>query len=236
VAWVAHDSGDATLFRGDNETGLGWFAPVYGVLVPSWTARVEVARDAPFTLLTWVGSDREIEAPLIERVSVQCDAGSPAIAAQVSARDGYTVFMLRPPETATHAARTCRVADFETDARALHYRVNGGHLLSLDLVDARYASMSRADSVSVESDARMADLHLRIDQGTIDVLASVPPPLLRVRGVPAFRQVRLNGRALPLSAAPTPGFLLIHGVDWRDSALSESTGPWLNSGAGFAQH
>jgi hypothetical protein len=236
MAWVAHDPGDATLFHGDNETRLGWFAPVYGVLVPSWTARVAVARDAPFTLLTWAGSDRELEAPLIERVSVQCDAGSTAIAAQVSARDSHSVFLLRPPEPATRAARSCRVADFETDARALHCRVNGGRLVSLDLVDARYATMSRADSVSVESNARMADLHLRIDQDTIDVLASVPPALLRVRGVPEFRQVRLNGRALPLSATPTPGVLLIHGADWRDSALSDSTDPWLNSGAGFAQH
>src|SRR5687768_13162287 len=55
VAWVAYDAGEATIGRGDESTGLGWCAPVYGVLVPTWAARIDLAGDAPVTLITWIG-------------------------------------------------------------------------------------------------------------------------------------------------------------------------------------
>jgi hypothetical protein len=237
VAWLVHDAGDATLYHGDEAAGLGWYAPVYGVLVPSWSARIEVAGDGPLMLITWIGGNRDIEAPLVQRVIARCDGADPVIAAKVTGRTGQSVFLLQPGRPATHAAHRCRVAEVETDARALHYRTEGTRAVSLDLVDARFATPTRADSLSIESDEPVADLHLRAEEGIVDLLASVPPARLRVRGAAAFHRLRLNGRELPLSGAATPDLLLIHSADWRDTAPDMPlTRPWLDSGAGFAQH
>jgi hypothetical protein len=35
-AWLLFDAGQATLLHGDEQSGLGWFAPVYGTVVPTW--------------------------------------------------------------------------------------------------------------------------------------------------------------------------------------------------------
>jgi hypothetical protein len=235
VAWVAYDAGEATLVRGDESTGLGWYAPVYGVLVPTWAARIDVAGDAPVTLITWIGSDRDIEAPIVEQSIIQCDGATPAIAAQITGTTSRSVFVLRPGGDASDTRR-CRVLDFESDARVLHYRTAGTRVVSLDLVDARYARTIGASSISIESDDPVADLHLGVENGTVDLRATVPPTRLRVHGAPAFHTFHLNGRELPQSGATRPDLLLIHGSDWRDSAPVRSlTRPWL-AGAGFAEH
>jgi hypothetical protein len=236
VAWVAYDAGEATLVRGDESTGLGWYAPVYGVLVPTWAARIEVAAEAPVTLITWIGSDRDIEAPLVQRAITTCEGATPAIAAQITGTASRSVVMLRPGGDAFDAPRRCRVLDFESDARALHYRTVGTRIVSLDLVDARYATTTRAGSISIESDDPVPDLHLGVENGTLDLRASVPPARLRVRGA-ACHMLRLNGRELPQIGAATSDLLLIHNADWRDSTpVPPLTRPWLVSGAGFAEH
>ena len=218
VAWVVHDAGDATLFHGDESAGLGWYAPVYGTLVSTWTARIETTRDAPLTLVTWIGSDHDLEAPLMQRPDTGSDASSPAIAAQVIGREGVTAFLLRQTGATIDAAGRGRILDFETDGRALHYRATGERLVSLDLVDVRRAITPRSGWISIEADAPVADLHLGIEEGILDLRASLPPPRLHVRGTAGFHTVRLNGRELPLNAEATPGVRLIHGGDWRDSA------------------
>ena len=236
VAWVAHDVGEATLVRGEEATGLGWYAPVYGVLVPTWAARIEVTGDAPATLITWIGGDRDIDCPLVQRVVAQCDGATPAIAAQVTGTASRSVFLLRPGGHASDAPRRCRVVDFESDARVLHYRTTGTRLVSIDLVDARYATTTRAGFLSIESDDPVADLHLRVEAGTLVLRASAPPACLRVRGAAAFHTLRLNGRELPQSGAATSDLLLIHASEWRDSApVRPLTRPWL-AGASFAEH
>ena len=236
VAWVAHDAGEATVGRGDEATGLGWYAPVYGVLVPTWAARIEVAGNAPVTLITWIGSDRDIEAPLVQRAITECDGATPAIAAQITGTASRSVFLLRPGGGVSGAPGRCRVLDFESDARALHCRTASTRLVSLDLVDARYAATTGAGSLSIESDDPVADLHLDVETDTLVLRASVPPARLRVRGAAAFHTLRLNERELPQSPAATSDRLLIHGSDWRDSApVRPLTRPWL-AGAGFAEH
>jgi hypothetical protein len=235
VVWLAHDDGVATLFRGDEQSGLGWFAPVYGTLVPAWTARILVEQDSPQTHVTWIGSQRAMEEPVIQRVTAQCDAASAAIAAQVTSRDRSSIFMLRPGGRVTHAARTCRVVDFETDGRVLHYQRVGDRLVALDLVDASYATTQRQGWISLEADGPIADLHLAIDGTAVDLRASAPPPLLRLRGAVALDAVRLNGRELPLITAPLPALLLIHDYEWRSLAPPSPLTRRSREGASFAE-
>jgi hypothetical protein len=237
VAWLAHDAGEATLHRGDDAAGLGWFAPVYGTLLPSPTARVSLDGDLPLALITWIGSDRDVAAPVLERIRAQCDTTSAAIAGQVTGRNGEAaVFMFRPGGPVTHAARSCRVVDFETDARVLHYRSSRDHLESLDVVDARFVTTPRPDWISLRADDAMTDLHAGMEDERLELRASVPPARLEVRGR-RFHSVRVNGRELPLSTAATTGVLLIHGGDWRDSAPENAADSALaRSGAGFAEH
>ncbi len=54
-AWLLHDTGDAWLVHGDEESGLGWYAPAYGTLIPTWTARITRQAAAPFAMVTWIG-------------------------------------------------------------------------------------------------------------------------------------------------------------------------------------
>jgi hypothetical protein len=235
IVWLAHDSGEVTLYRGDETTGLGWFAPVYGTLVPSPSAVVSVEGTAPLTLITWIGTDRRFNAPVIRRIDTQCDTTSPAIAGRITSPDGDSVFMVRPGASGMHAARRCRVVDFETDARVLHYRSSGGRLESLDIVDARYVTTPRPDWISLQADDAIADLQVGVDESWLDLRAAIPPERLQVRGMRGHR-VRLNGRELPLSGPSTTGILLIHGDEWRFRPENPPDSVAARSGAGFAQH
>jgi hypothetical protein len=237
VAWMAHDGGDVVLLRGDEASGLGWYAPVYGVLVPAWSARVEMTGGPPLTLVTWIGSDRAIEAPIVQRLSAVTDGIFPALAARITRGASQSVYMLRPGAPAAGAERRCGLVDFETDARVLHYHADGTRHVSLDLVDARYAMTARSGWLSVQSDDPIADLHLAVEHEVLDLRASRPPARVCLHGAAAFHTLRLNGRELPQSGGRSASPVLIHSADWRDSAADTAlTRPWRDFGAGFAEH
>jgi uncharacterized heparinase superfamily protein len=230
-AWLLHDEGDIALYQGDAEPGLGWMAPVYGTLVPAWAARVTKACDAPFTMLTWIG-DGTWRNPSLTRIAAECDPATPAAAVQVTDGNRTAVFMLRPGGTAPHAARTSRVGDFETDARMLHYRVADDRLLVADLAEGRYLSAAQRGWLTLEADRRIADLHVSLADGVIDLRASAPLPPLRLRvGIP-FHVVRLNGHELPGGAGITVS--IAPGNRGSDVRFSSPTRPWHPSGAAFA--
>src|SRR5690606_33870617 len=56
TAWLlTGEEAALNLFLGDEREGLGWHAPVYGTLVPAWTARVRHTNAGPAQFVTWVG-------------------------------------------------------------------------------------------------------------------------------------------------------------------------------------
>ena len=89
--WLLHDLGDLELFRGDERTGLGWSAPVYGTLVPIWSARITYDGVTPFTILTWIGSS--VAPPLLTRLHRQEEPESIGVRVE---HDRSSVFVLRP--------------------------------------------------------------------------------------------------------------------------------------------
>jgi hypothetical protein len=218
LAWLLHDGGDTRLVHGDEESGLGWFAPTYGTLLPTWAALVTRHVLAPAALVTWIGEGAGDGAapPSLTRIPASGDSGERAIAATVMTGDVTSVYLARPGDT---TAARCRVAGYDTDARAFHYEVRGDRLRAINMVDAVESRALREGWISVSSDAAVRDLHVSIDERDVMTLwACNPPPELRLDGalVRTLRGMTLNGREAPLGAAITTGVAVAAGGDWRE--------------------
>ena len=170
-AWLLFDAGQATLQHGDEQSGLGWFAPVYGTLVPTWTARITRTGRLPFSMLTWIGDGDGTDVPVLERLEVAADAGGDVIAARVRRGEFASTYVLH--------GRNCGVGDYQTDARVMHVRTRGDELVALDLIDVSHALALRDGWLSIAASEPIADLHARVNGG-LRLATSQPPRELRV--------------------------------------------------------
>ena len=209
-AWLIVDAGEVVLLHGDEQSGLGWFAPVYGTLVPTWTARITRTDRLPFSMLTWAGSGNGTDVPEIERIAVSSDAHGDAIGVRIICGASVSTYLLRPGEPAPRDSRACGIQEYQTNARVLHVRTQGDRLVALDLVDASHALALGDGFVSVAADDPMRDLHLTITDGMLHLAASQPPRQLRIEA---------GGEALAIA-----------GNDWTSSP----SGPLFHFGAPFA--
>ena len=230
-AWLLHDAGELALVHGDDESGLGWYAPVYGTLIPTWTARVTHQGVTPFSMVTWIGGAAEAAhgVPSLARIVATPDPVGRAVAARVVTGSHASVFLLRPGEPRARESRACGVVNYQTNARALHFRTAGDCLLALDLIDGSHALALRDGWVSVEADEPVADLHAGLSGNVLDLSASEPPRRLRIQGtcIAQLRAVSLNGRPFPPPPADRPDTLLIPGGEW-------GARPLVHYGASFA--
>jgi hypothetical protein len=198
TAWIVHDASDSTLFHGDEASGLGWFAPVYGTLLPTWSARVSRSAVAPFSIATWIAVTPS--APTMMRLPAECDpGGSPAVALRVLQQDVAWTTVLRPGEPRLRETRGCAVGAYHTNGRLLHYGSRDGRLVSLGACDASHVLALREGWLSLAGDEPVADVYLEAIGETIDLWSSAPPPRLRLQGVVVTeaRTIRVNGREVP---------------------------------------
>jgi hypothetical protein len=209
-AWLLCEDGDVSLLHGDEDSGLGWYAPVYGTLVPTWTARMTRTGRLPISMITWVGQSPAAGAPSLERLAVSADPAGEAIAARVVCGDDASHYLIRPGEPASRDSRACGLLDYQTNARVLHFRTRGDSLVALDLVDASHALALRDGWLSVAASEPMRDLHATSIQGVLRLATSDPPRELRVEG---------NGSIFVISPS-----------DWSRSPSS----PLFHFGAPFA--
>ena len=186
VAWLLNDGGELRLARGDQGSGLGWCAPAYGTLVPTWSARVTRDETAPFAMMTWIGAAYgPLDAPpLLERLPATCENGERAVAARVISGCRTSVFLVRPDRPASSDGPGCALAGYRTDARFLHYTEEAGRLIALDLIDATYAHATNDDGISVRADEMLPDLHISLGGGRVEVSGSQVPASLRVESAP----------------------------------------------------
>ena len=216
-AWILYDAGEVFLAHGDEASGLGWHAPAYGVIEPAWTARITRSADAPFTMLTWIGTTPldTRGAPSMERLSPVCEAGDVVVAVRVKTGERSSVFVVCPSSTASHHGCACDIGDYQTDARVFHGIEESGTLTRLDLVDGTQVLTRRGGGISICSNAPMPDLHLTMVDGVLDLQASQPPMQLRIDSSPAHRivSIRLNHRERILPA-DHEGTFLVYGADW----------------------
>ena len=91
LVWLLHDADTVTLHYGDDEAGLGWYAPVYGSLVPTWSARITRSAAAPFAIATWIGVSGV-------RPSMRCrlDDAASSMTIEIAGEDRRSTFLLRP--------------------------------------------------------------------------------------------------------------------------------------------
>jgi hypothetical protein len=217
-AWLLHEARELLLSHGDEESGLGWFAPVYGMLVPTWTVRTTRRAHAPFAMLTALSTriGAPDHGPSLERLETTPDAGGIAIGARVIDGSGTSVFLLRPGESTVRDNRACGIAEYQTDARVLHYKEAGSRLVALDLVHASQVLALRDEWLSVDAAEGIADLHISLYDDRLDLCSSEPPPHLRLQGgaLRRVRRVRLNHRDIDVPASDHPETLVVSGGDW----------------------
>ena len=217
--WLLHEA-NVLLARGDGDSNLGWYAPIYGTLTPTWTARTTISGTAPLTLATWISeaADASVPPPSLERIAVTQDREPSAIGIRIRSQSGTSVHLLRPG-SATLSDRDCAIADFQTDARIFHYAARGDHLMSFGLVDASHALALRDGWVSIAANEPIAELSGVIDAGRLDLFATLPPPQIRLHGraLQPLSQVRLNGRALCPLETLYPDTLVVEKADWGSS-------------------
>ncbi|OLC49689.1 MAG: hypothetical protein AUH43_07235 [Acidobacteria bacterium 13_1_40CM_65_14] len=203
--WLLCDADAVRIQRGDEPSGLGWYAPVYGTLIPTYSAQMTRQAVAPFALVTWIGLAENGRSPSLEHLTATPAAAGDAIAARVIAGERVSAFLLRPDGPASRSTpRSVEVVDYRTDARVLHCAANAKGLRALDLIDASYAT-HRDGRLTVTADSPIADLHVAIEGAALDLRASEPPPQLRLLGdvLAAARTIRLNGREWPMTAVET---------------------------------
>ena len=235
VAWLLHDGSSAELIPPEHDSALGWYAPVYGTLVPAPAARVIVDGDTPLRMITWVGDDRDWQSPTLAAIPVQCAGTDPGIAVEIADGGRRALFMVRMGITSRDGGAGCRVAGHATDARALHCLANGDRLVRLDLIDVTRLVAGGRGWLSFEADGPFADLHIGVERGVVDLRASTAAATLRLHGISPVHRVRLNGRDFVTDpSGPDSSSLLIHPTDWH-TAAADPARLWTDSGAAFAR-
>ena len=220
-AWLLVDAGDLSLVHGDEESGLGWYAPVYGTLVPTWSARIGRSMRLPFSMLSWIDTATGHSTPDLQRIATNADPTGGAIAARVVNGDVASVYLMRPGEPSWREGRACGTLDYQTDARVLHFRTRGETLVALDLVDASHALALRDGWLSIAMSEPVRDLHVQLNDDLLELSASEPPRQLRILGggLLGLRTIRLNGRSRALAPADPSDTLLISVNEWTATPL-----------------
>jgi hypothetical protein len=190
-AWLLHDRGALQLVHGDDGSALGWVSPGYGIRVPTWSACVTNADDAPFTLVTWCGGSAASEAPCLERINGASDHDIQPIAVRLQIGLQESVTVVRPEGQLDALAWS--VGRYQSDGRAFQCALDGDRFRSLSLADASCARI--ADLLAVESDGDLADLHVLRRDDRFELTCTAPPSHLRLTGdaLAGVRSVSLNG-------------------------------------------
>ena len=219
-AWLLFDSGELSLVHGDEDSGLGWYSPVYGTLLPTWSVRIASDTHLPIAMVSWIGRASPRTTAELRRTAVNADTRSQAIAARLIHGEFTSVYLFRTSEPSSRDGRASGVADFQSDARVLHVRTREETLTRLDLVDASHALALRDGWLSVAASEPVCDLHIRLDDTVLQLSASEPPRELRLlgRALRGIRAIRLNGRDHPV-AIDEPDSLVVTGGDWTAAPL-----------------
>jgi len=121
--------------------------------------------------------------------------------------------MLCPDDAPGRRIRFVTAHRIGTDARALQCGFVNGQLASLSLADGSHARV--VNSLTVESDQPLADLHLACDGRRLELTSTMSPGTLRLEGelVERVKSIVSNGRELPRRGRIGGGIVLT-ASDW----------------------
>ncbi len=198
------------IFRGDDETGLGWCSPAYGRVVPCPAVRFARSGDVPFSVATIVVPAQDARGVAIETIPAR--GGSPdayGFAVRVSRPDAVNValFVVPPDVTARIAMSsgrfpggTWQFGGFETDARFCCVRLGPtGAVQAVSLVDGTFVQRVSDDPFRLQIAHAVRDVAISLEpDGLLEIFSSAPLPSLGV-DAPArvVNRVRMND--FPLS-------------------------------------
>jgi hypothetical protein len=98
----------------------------------------------------------------------------------------------------------------------LHCMKDGRLLTRLDLIDATQAVIPGPGGFTLMASEPVADLHLSIDDGVLDLQASRAPARLRLQGGAVNRvvSIHLNHREVPTGAMKQGDTLIVNAASW----------------------
>jgi hypothetical protein len=166
------------VFRGDQATGLGWVAPVYGRMVRATTLRGRLRRRPPFWMITTIDAGTpHVEQAVTRRLDVLSGHSAGDACAVLTRRAHHIELTLlratRDRDFVTAAAGPRSTLAITTDAAALHARISdAGQLQRVCLLDATVFRFDGAPPVTITCPAPVADLDVRLDGGGAPVVSS----------------------------------------------------------------
>jgi len=174
------------VLRGDEATGLGRFAPVYGRIVPSTTLRCSATRQAPFWIVSLIDAlDAEAAQLRSEIVPVLCSDSRDAVAVLTRRHAGCSATLLAGSgrrESSTMELDVRHQLAVTTDARLLHADIDEiGDLTYLVLVDATFARFEGPTARTITAEEAIVDVAIAFDRhGGWSARASTQPRGLAV--------------------------------------------------------
>jgi hypothetical protein len=152
-------------FCGDERSGLGWHAPVYGRIEPATTIRVTRRGRAPLWIVSVFGLDPDNAVDAVETLPVWAEASvlGHSAALRITRRLSTDYWIIAEPVADAEAAasqnrRTWRVADLETDARMLFCRIADQRMTRIALVDGSLVRSSLRHGVQLALPHVVSDL------------------------------------------------------------------------------
>jgi hypothetical protein len=215
AAWLLIGGGTLSLVTADESSPLGWVSPAYGVRVPAWSARVTEGASAPFAMISWCADALQAEAPSLERVACEADAGAVAMAVRIRTAGDECLSIVRPGDSVARADRLASVGTLRTDARAVQCAWSGGVLSSVCLADGSCVHVD--GQLNIDADEVLSDLHLTVDGERLHLSAGEPPAGLRLTGplLNGITHVTGNGHTLRRPDAP-PSSIVLTAPDWAE--------------------
>lgn len=175
--------GIMTVFRADEQTGLGWHAPVYGRVEPAITIRVSHTGGVPLWTFSVIGLNPSDDILDADTVPVWTEAGvlQHSVGLRVTRRTSVDYFVLAAPAPeAAGGSHTWRVGEIETDAAMLFCRTRSdGRVVRIAMVDGSVVRASGHRRLHVALPKRASDVHL--DLGGDDRAAHVSGPAVGAR-------------------------------------------------------
>ncbi len=169
------------LFRGDERTGLGWVAPIYGRMTPATTLRCTADRAAPFWLVTTIDvgnpSVGEAATSVLEVLSGDTNCSACAVLTRRAHHREVTIFRAGAErDTVTVAIEPRGSVALTSDAAALHARIShAGRLERVCLVDATIVRFDGTVPVTISCSSPIAEMDVRLDEGGAPVIKTAHP-------------------------------------------------------------
>jgi len=173
---ICHASTD--VFHGDEDSGLGWVAPIYGRLIPATTVRATVERRTPFWIVTTIhlGNPR-VPAATTRLLDAESSGVNDRCGVLTTTAAHFEVAAFRVPPA--RDPMTCTLDDrgalgLTTDAAVVYARTTrDGRLMRVQIVDATWFRYDGPEAVTISCD-RSTDVDVRLDCGS-PVIACTGP-------------------------------------------------------------